>query len=307
MRRIGKKMTGIKYYFLCAFFLSTLSCFGQRADTLTIYYPINDFQLQNEAQNQLNNALSAANIKTIQVLGYADYLGSAGYNLLLSAKRAEAVKAFLMKKNYKMDISANGKGQVNEDVRVKQGDPKARKVEIIIEHDLAVPPPVMAVEPVKKDTPVAAVVPPQNDIIKGNEVFEARIDSLFKGGAGTDLTLNELNFIGGRHLLTPRSTLYLPVLVKCLLKYSDIRIQIIGHICCDYSSNDQDGYDFDSKSYGLSKNRAKAIYDYLKAHGVSTHRMQYKGVGNSQPKVYPEVTNDDSDINRRVEILIVNN
>jgi outer membrane protein OmpA-like peptidoglycan-associated protein len=265
-------MTIVKYYFICAFILCTLSCFGQRVDTLTLYYPINKFQLKIEDQHQLSDTVNTPNIKAILILGYTDYLGSVGYNLLLSAKRAETAKAFLLKKNNKLTISAQGKGQVDESVKVKKGDPETRKVVIIIERELTVASP--KIDSVKIDKTLANTVIPSNNIINDNHKFELKIDSLFKGQAGTSLTLDELNFEGGRHILTQRSNIYLPILLKYLLKYNKVKIMIIGHICCIVGV--KDGYDYDSKNYELSKNRAKAIYDYLVDNGVSSHRMNYK-------------------------------
>ena len=53
----------------------------------------------------------------------------------------------------------------------------------------------------------------------------------------------------------------------------------------------------------LSKERAKAVADYLKAHGV-TNQIGFKGLGSTQP-----VAPNDSELfrakNRRVEIAIL--
>lgn len=299
-------MTNIKYYLIYPLFLSTLSCFGQRIDTMTIYYPIDDFKFKIENQIQLNNVISAPNIKTIQVLGYADYLGTRRYSLLLSTKRAETVKSFLMKKNINAIIFANGKGQINEAIKIKEGNPKTRKVEIIFNYEeLTVLPPTIAFDSIKKEKLIVSLIPSQIDVTKDKYIFKAKVDSFLTSQPGTSITLAELNFVGGTHILTPRSNTYLPLLLKCLVEKSDIKIKIIGHICCKFDG--KDGYDYQTKKFELSKNRAKVIYNYLLENGVSSRRMQHKGIGSRNPKVFPEKSNEDSDLNKRVEFLIDDN
>ena len=83
----------------------------------------------------------------------------------------------------------------------------------------------------------------------------------------------------------------------------NIFFEIRGHICCDY--NNPDGYDIDTREYGLSLSRAKYIYYYLLGNGIAKKRMRYTGVGSSKPKIYPEVTDRDRELNRRVEILVI--
>ena len=67
----------------------------------------------------------------------------------------------------------------------------------------------------------------------------------------------------------------------------------------------EDGMDGQTWTSNLSVNRAKAIYDYLIEQGIAASRLSYKGLGNTQPKRFPERTPLDEQANRRVEVRIV--
>ena len=51
----------------------------------------------------------------------------------------------------------------------------------------------------------------------------------------------------------------------------------------------------------LSENRAKAVYDYLVANGISPERLNFKGYGSANP-IAPNRYLWGRDINRRIEI-----
>jgi outer membrane protein OmpA-like peptidoglycan-associated protein len=98
----------------------------------------------------------------------------------------------------------------------------------------------------------------------------------------------------------------MPVLVKLvetLKKETNLRIEIQGHVCC-FDGND-DGFDYDNLDHQLSVNRAKAVYDYLIKNGIEASRLTYKGYGYSDPKVFPEITPQDEQMNRRVEVKVL--
>ena len=53
----------------------------------------------------------------------------------------------------------------------------------------------------------------------------------------------------------------------------------------------------------LSQNRAKSVYDYLVAHGVSAERLSFKGYASSKP-VADNNTLEGKAKNRRTEFLV---
>jgi outer membrane protein OmpA-like peptidoglycan-associated protein len=119
---------------------------------------------------------------------------------------------------------------------------------------------------------------------------------------GSSISFEELTFQPGRHFLNPEAVRYLTTILKFMQKHINITFQIIGHICCE--TDGRDGEDYDSGGYVLSVNRAKFIYDYFIEKGIAANRMTFKGVGSTRQKVFPERSEHDRYLNRRVEFLI---
>ena len=69
-----------------------------------------------------------------------------------------------------------------------------------------------------------------------------------------------------------------------------VKIFIRGHVCC------MDNYD-------ISFLRAKTVNDYLLKRGIFPERLKFDGFSNSQPLVNPEVTTEDQQRNRRVDVI----
>lgn len=84
-------------------------------------------------------------------------------------------------------------------------------------------------------------------------------------------------------------------LVDYLSKNKLVKININGY-------TDSSGIEENNKT--LSQNRAKAVYDYLIAQGVSASRMYHKGWGSENP-IAPNRYKWGRDINRRIEIEFV--
>lgn len=229
-----------------------------------------------------------------RVIGYADYAGDEAYNISLSEDRAQAVVDFLMERSDGRVniISMEGMGELPQG-NTTDADAKARRVDIIFEFE--------KVEKVSKEKP-SKVIPPPPAPPKASGVSEEsfEIDTIVK----ENIVLKGLSFIGGRHFPTRESMPELYKLVETMKKYPKLEIEIQGHICCDYSQ--PDGIDNDTGEPILSKNRAQYVYEFLSRNGIDESRMTYVGLGSTQPKVFPEVSEEDQQTNRRVEIKIVN-
>ena len=86
--------------------------------------------------NQVAEALMATKERRLTVEGHTDSQGTADYNLDLSQRRAEAVRAYLISRDYPADrIQAHGIGNVRPvaDNTSPEGRANNRRVEIIIE------------------------------------------------------------------------------------------------------------------------------------------------------------------------------
>lgn len=268
------------FFILTLLFLPLDNVYGQFLDTVNIYYRINEFELNSFNKQKLDSLIREININSSKIIinGYTDFLGNKEYNRALSVNRAEKIRNYFLANGIdKGQISGcSGKGKlmpVNLPAIIKEGIPSHRKVEIIIE---------------KIKSP-------------GEEnVFRNEIDNLKEGET---LVLRNLNFLPGSHILRNESLPELQKLLDLLKQNPKLKIEIQGHICCEVGM--PDGYDYDSKDYNLSHNRAKYVFDYLVQKGIDPKRLSYVGFGRKNPLIKEEKTEADKNKNRRVEIKII--
>ncbi len=101
--------------------------------------------------------------------------------------------------------------------------------------------------------------------------------------------------------LRPESYEILDRVVALLIQQDTIVAEVGGH------TDSRGNPDANAK---ISRDRAKAVYDYLIKHGIAAYRLTYKGYGSSQP-VAPNTKVDGSDNadgrarNRRVDLRVV--
>lgn len=104
--------------------------------------------------------------------------------------------------------------------------------------------------------------------------------------------LERVNFEFDSAKLTGSSTAMLDEAVKILKRHSDLKVEIAGHT----DSQGNENY-----NQGLSERRAKAVADYLIAHGANAANISVKGYGESQP-IADNGTKEGRAANRRVEL-----
>lgn len=82
----------------------------------SIYFDFNSYTLSPQSEKALLQVLDMRgfkDIKEISVVGYADELGTEGYNLWLSAERARVVTRFFEEKGAKMKFFPEGRGRLH--------------------------------------------------------------------------------------------------------------------------------------------------------------------------------------------------
>ncbi|MEM1322005.1 MAG: OmpA family protein [Bacteroidota bacterium] len=114
---------------------------------------------------------------------------------------------------------------------------------------------------------------------------------------GTSLVLNNIFFETGEAILLSKSFLELDQLYAYLKENSSVRIQLSGH-----TDNIGDN-DFNLQ---LSIDRAEVVADYLQSLGIEKERIEYRGLGASDP-VADNDTEAGRQQNRRVELLVLSN
>jgi len=112
---------------------------------------------------------------------------------------------------------------------------------------------------------------------------------------GEKVVLRNIFFETDKYELLPDSKAELGKLIAFIAKNNEMRIEIGGH-------TDTEGSD--SHNMTLSQNRAKSVYDYLVANGVSSGRLTYKGYGETMP-IESNDTPEGRAKNRRTEFKVI--
>ena len=246
-------------------------------DTCRLFYNIDVSDINQLRGSKLDSLISDAQSRNdlkLQIVGFTDYLGSDAYNMLLSSTRANKVKRFLIQKGIKSAqiTLCEGRGELKPGTSIDKsiGIPVNRRVEIITESYMQERKEVLDIENLK---------------------------------IGDKIILKNMYFLPGRHILRDISKPELQILLNTLVQNPTLKIGIEGHICCE--RNVIDGLDHDTGESKLSVNRAKAIYNFLIENGIDKARLSYSGFGMTRPLVDPERTVDDENMNRRVELVII--
>lgn len=252
----------------------------------TIYFANDSYEISEESKQFLLEHLEEFKQVKLEIKGYTDINGSENYNLELSQKRADAVQSFLIKNGiYKGDIKlTKGLGESSFYPTLAQN----RRVDIIIGKGVVT------------ETVLEEKIEPKP--IKPEIKSSQNLSEITAIEIGKTLAVKNLNFIPGRHFLMPQSEPILKELLQILIDNPTLKIEIQGHICCQPGGGD--GVDNDTGKLELSVNRAKYIYQYLVDNGIDKSRLSYKGYGADNPLV-PEIDAETRQMNRRVEILII--
>lgn len=135
------------------------------------------------------------------------------------------------------------------------------------------------------------------------EVPGAKVERI---GEGIEITFDENNpdgskagvyFSTDKYNISPNSELALTKLEKIFAEYPETNILIEGHT---------DDVGSDSYNTKLSKRRATAVGNHLRAKGISPSRLIVKWYGESQPKV-ENTSTENKALNRRVQFVITAN
>jgi len=145
----------------------------------------------------------------------------------------------------------------------------------------------------------------QNRRIELVVISNNHLEQLTKIEIGESVILRNISFEWGKAEPTPDSFPEIVNLFKALDNYPDLIVEIQGHVCCgkeSYATGEKKSH----HNHTLSNNRAHNIEKQLISLGIDSTRLSHKGLGFSQPKIFPEVTKEDAHINRRIEVVLIN-
>ncbi len=298
----------MKLKYLCLFiWVSVIALAQPRTYTLSLYYnidqtkPADNYKKLDSVYGSLLKEKYA-----VTITGYADYLSTEDYNVNLSLRRAEAVKQYLAKKDEGVSFVFNacaGLGEKNSTSSAsKEGEPEQRRVDVSFKElfhskKIGTRENIIQKDSVTKTDPANGARKPSSASTSTKKIEEMK--------TGESITVEGLNFIPGRHIPVESSVPVLEKLLKTMRENPNLKIEIQGHICCIYET--KDGYDYDTHDMNLSANRALTVYNYLVKNGIDKKRLTYHGYGRTQPKIEIEKTPEDEQVNRRVDIKIIEN
>lgn len=127
------------------------------------------------------------------------------------------------------------------------------------------------------------------DLEKDIDIFLDRIV------IGRPIVLQNIYYDFDKFNLRTESVAELDKLIKILNDNPNISIQIGSHT----DTNGSEKYNIK-----LSNNRAKSVMEYLTKNGIEKDRLDSMGYGESMPMVYPELSDEDEQANRRTEFRI---
>ena len=111
---------------------------------------------------------------------------------------------------------------------------------------------------------------------------------------GNNVVLRNIFFNTNEYEILPSSLTELSTLTELLRTNATLNIEIQGH-------TDNVGNELQNEK--LSLNRAKAVYDFLLAKGISAQRLTYKGYGEAKP-IRDNDTEENRKHNRRTSFII---
>ena len=118
---------------------------------------------------------------------------------------------------------------------------------------------------------------------------------------GRSLDLNNLYFVGNKPVLLAKSKPELPKILRFMESNPDMKIEVAGHI----NLPGRPRVKKNTWHYELSQLRAKVVFDYLIANGISEERISYKGYGNWEMRFPKAKSEKEQALNRRVEMRVL--
>lgn len=133
-------------------------------------------------------------------------------------------------------------------------------------------------------------------LLKGAELRNYSLEIALKAlEEGKEIVLKNVFFDVDKYELLPESETELKAFAQFLKKNEKLVIEISGH-------TDSTGSEKHNKT--LSKNRAKAVYQFLIDQGIDQNRLTYKGYGSEQP-IADNITPEGRALNRRTQFKVI--
>lgn len=138
--------------------------------------------------------------------------------------------------------------------------------------------------------------------ISGNKRSTEMVHNNQKDAVIEVLELENVYFEPDKPIIVQRSIPFVNLLAHRLKSYKNVRFEIVGHV--NYQSIKK-GESVLQDLFRLSEQRAKVIHDILIDNGIPTDKLNYKGVGNSEPVIKDPKDDDERKKNMRVQVFVI--
>lgn len=277
----------IAYILLCFLPLTASS----QTRIKSFYFENNESVPTPYSQNQLKllkTSFQRGEIYILEIYSYTDSVGSPEYNDTLAKKRLAYVTNF-------MGITNAANVQLKPYGLVRKYDVKDYKSWRRVDVYYSSSQPAVA-----KDTTQFADKIDELEQINDStgleiqpEVFveepSENIDTLDKYTHEDLAFILNIEFIEGTAKMDLKSQSEIKKFAIFMKDHPNLSVLIRGHVCC-------------GNNMRISKARAKAVYHELMKQGIEKNRLDYVGMSNTEPLVFPEKTNADRQRNRRVDV-----
>lgn len=261
--------------------MSTCLISQENEQSFVVYFDYNKHVLNEKSQQKLNAFVKDVKKKKYVINSietYCDTVGSIEFNKILSDKRLFTINTILSQNKILISkMSSNGEAK-NEVINQNTSNSLLRKAVILY-----------SLPPGKKEVKII-----QEGIEKGLKSRTADVDKfeevLLNSKKNDEAIILNIQFMGGTADLLQESEPEVENLYNFLAKNKNVTALIRGHVCC--TSNPV-----------IANGRAYKVYKILLDKGIEPERLDFKGYDNTLPIAIPEITEEDRQKNRRVDVI----
>ena len=247
------------------------SFYFERSQSIPTEYSLNQLSL-------FRQSFKNGELTILEICSYTDSIGTFKYNDSLAKRRLNYVTSFLnLNQNLSIRLNSYGlthKQDLTNFKNWRRVDVYYTLIEVPIQND--------SIENIQED-----LTPPIFEKIEEKEIELSPLDNSVQNEIPYILNIE---FIEGKSTIDKHSNLEVINLAEYLKSNPLIQALIRGHVCC-------------GKNMRISRRRAKAVYLELIKLGISKDRLDFVGLSNKEPLVFPEKTDADRQKNRRVDVL----
>lgn len=250
------------------------------------FYFDNDQSVPTEySKNQLQafkKSFDAKEFTILEIYSYTDSAGTMQHNDSLAKKRLKYVTNFLgVETGSKVLLKPYGLDRKYDVTNYKSW----RRVDIYYSYEIKTMDSASISDELADTSLISDNKQIQEYVKDENELLDDKMDF------SLPFILN-IEFVEGTAKIEKESYPEIKKLAEYLNSNPNVKILIRGHVCC-------------GNNMRISKNRARSIYRKLIKLGISEERLDFVGISNKEPLVFPEKTNADRQRNRRVDIKFI--